>query len=111
MEKVSPTNDYTDYPKIYNFDSIEEYDKFISNKLNRELKRNFGWAFIIMSVLTLVASYSFVFLSTINKWEVSDVVTTTIIIEAPLQMIGILVIIANNLFPKRGKIKKSIEED
>jgi hypothetical protein len=77
------------------------FDVLISNEINRRLKIQFGVAFLVLTVLFIAASYSIVILDGIHQWKISQVAITALIIETPIQFIGLLYIIARNLFPQR----------
>lgn len=78
----------------------EVLDSLIANELDRKLKVNFGWAFLILTCLFTIASYSIVILDAFYLWGISEVAITALIIETPIQFIGLLYIIARNLFPQ-----------
>lgn len=77
------------------------FDVLISNEINRRLKVRFGVAFLVLTVLFTASSYSIVILDGIYGWNISPVAITALIIETPIQFIGLLYIIARNLFPQR----------
>ena len=79
------------------------FDVLISNELNRKLKVQFGKIFLFLTFLFTAASYSIVILDGIYKWNISQVAITALIIETPIQFIGLLYIIARNLFPQRNE--------
>lgn len=81
------------------------FDVLISNEMNRRLKVRFGVAFLVLTLLFTAASYSIVILDGIHEWKISSVAITALIIETPIQFIGLLYIIARNLFPQRKEGK------
>ena len=65
-------------------------------------------AFLALTFLFTMGSYSIVVLDGIFKWNISQVAITALIIETPIQFVGLLYIIARNLFPQRsGEDSKS----
>jgi hypothetical protein len=76
------------------------FDLMLTTELDRKLKARFGVAFYVATVIFTAASFLIVVLNVIFKWSVSDVAITGLIIETPLQFIGLLYIIARNLFPQ-----------
>lgn len=81
------------------------FDTLLANELDRKLKVNFGMAFLVLTCLFTIASYAIVILNSIYSWGISEIAITALIIETPIQFIGLLYIIARNLFPqtKGGK--------
>lgn len=75
------------------------FDVLLSNEINRRLKVQFGVAFLILTVLFTAVSYAIVILDGIYFWGISEVAITALIIETPIQFVGLLYIIARNLFP------------
>lgn len=84
----------------------EIFDRLLANELDRKLKVNFGMAFLVLTCLFTITSYAIVILDSVYKWGISEVAITALIIETPIQFIGLLYIIARNLFPQSGAIKK-----
>ena len=78
------------------------FDVLLSNEMNRRLKVRFGITFLTLTFFFTFASYSIVVLDGINNWGISDIAITTLIIETPIQFVGLLYIIARNLFPEEG---------
>ena len=76
------------------------FDAMLSNELDRELKKQFGVAFFVATVAFTGLSYGIVVGNGYYKWGISDWAITALIIETPLQFIGLLYIIARNLFPQ-----------
>jgi hypothetical protein len=78
---------------------LKIFDSLITSEINRRLKIRFGITFLIFTFLVTVASYLIVILDAVYKWGISQVAITALIIEIPIQFIGLLYIIAKNLFP------------
>jgi hypothetical protein len=81
------------------------FDTLLTNELDRKLKVNFGVAFLILTCLFTIASYAIVILDSIYSWGISEIAITALIIETPIQFIGLLYIIARNLFPQSMSVK------
>lgn len=79
------------------------FDALLSNEIDRRLKIRFGIAFLLLTFLFTAASYSIVIFDGIYDWKISEVAITALIIETPIQFIGLLYIIARNLFPQSEK--------
>ncbi len=82
------------------------FDVLLTNDTNRDLKKKFGVAFIMFTFIFTAASYAIVILNSILKWGIPDVAIIALIIETPLQFIGLLYIIARNLFPHKDELSK-----
>jgi hypothetical protein len=78
------------------------FDFMLSNELDRTLKKQFGTAFMAATVLFTLLSYGVIVFNSIERWGISDIAINTLIIETPIQFIGLLYIIARNLFPQTG---------
>lgn len=78
------------------------FDVLLSNETNRRLKVRFGIAFLVLTLLFTATSYAIVVLDGIYDWGISDIAITALIIETPIQFVGLLYIIARNLFPNSG---------
>jgi hypothetical protein len=78
------------------------FDVLLSNEINRRLKVKFGMAFLILTLFFTSVSYAIVILDGIYKWGISDIAITALVIETPIQFVGLLYIIARNLFPNCG---------
>ncbi|MCE9684625.1 hypothetical protein LZP73_00105 [Shewanella sp. AS16] len=78
------------------------FDVLLSNEINRRLKVRFGVAFLILTLLFTAASYAIVILDGVYNWGISEIAITALVIETPIQFIGLLYIIARNLFPSAG---------
>jgi hypothetical protein len=76
------------------------FDLLLSTELDRNLKKNFGVAFFVATIFFTLLSFGMIAANSILKWGISDVAITGLIIETPLQFIGLLYIIARNLFPQ-----------
>jgi hypothetical protein len=76
------------------------FDLMLSNELDRNLKRQFGVAFFIATIFFTLVSFAIIILNSTLKWGISDLAITSLIVETPIQFIGLLYIIARNLFPQ-----------
>ena len=76
------------------------FDILVQNEVDRRLKVRFGVVFLVLTFLFTTSSYAIVILDGILKWNISNVAITALIIETPIQFIGLLYIIARNLFPQ-----------
>jgi hypothetical protein len=76
------------------------FDAMLSNEIDRRLKIRFGVAFLSLTVLFTTASYAIIIMNAVYKWAISDVAITSLIIETPIQFVGLLYVIARNLFPE-----------
>jgi hypothetical protein len=79
------------------------FDVLLSNELDRKLKVGFGASFLFLTCLFTAASYGIVVFDAIYEWGISEIAITALIIETPIQFIGLLYVIARNLFP-HGRI-------
>lgn len=79
------------------------FDILLTNEMDRRMKIHFGIVFLFLTILFTASSYAIVILDAVYKWNVSDVAITALIIETPIQFIGLLYIIARNLFPSGEK--------
>jgi hypothetical protein len=77
------------------------FDLMLSSELDRNLKKQFGIAFFIATIVFTTASYGVIVFNAVYHWGISDVAVTALIVETPIQFIGLLYIIARNLFPQR----------
>lgn len=77
------------------------YEKHLNNELNRRLKKQYGAWFFVLTFVFSTVSYSVVIFESIYDWGIPDAALVALIIEIPIQFVGILLIIANNLFPKK----------
>ena len=75
------------------------FDRLVSNEINRRMKVQFGITFLVFTFLFTAASYAIVVCDGVFKWGISPVAITSLIIETPIQFVGLLYIIARNLFP------------
>ncbi|CAK8719401.1 hypothetical protein KKHLCK_08575 [Candidatus Electrothrix laxa] len=78
------------------------FDVLIQNEVDRRLKVRFGITFLVLTFLFTTASYAIVICNGIFKWNISETAIAALIIETPIQFIGLLYIIARNLFPQSG---------
>jgi hypothetical protein len=76
------------------------FDRLLSSELDRKLKRQFGVAFLVATVGFTLLSYAVIILNSTQSWGISQIAITALIIETPIQFIGLLYIIARNLFPQ-----------
>jgi hypothetical protein len=76
------------------------FDLLLSTELDRNLKKRFGIAFFVATIFFTLLSFWIIVANSMWKWGISDVAITGLIIETPLQFIGLLYIIARNLFPQ-----------
>jgi hypothetical protein len=81
------------------------FDVLLSNEINRKLKINFGVTFIALTFIFTSASYTIIACNSIYKWNISQASITALVIQTPIQLIGILYIIARNLFPSKESKK------
>ena len=77
------------------------FDSLLSSNADRKLKARFGIAFLVLTIIFTITSYAIVILNSICKWGISEVAITSLVIETPIQFIGLLYIIARNLFPQK----------
>jgi len=78
---------------------IERFAAFLSADQDRQLKRKFANRFLVATALFTILSYAVVILDRVFKLEISQTAITSLIIEIPIQFVGLLYIIARNLFP------------
>jgi hypothetical protein len=79
------------------------FDALLSNEIDRRLKTRFGIAFVALTAVFTAASYAIIILNGMLQWGISEIAITGLIIETPIQFIGLLYIIARNLFPDGGR--------
>src|SRR6266498_6047985 len=84
------------------------FDSLLANEIDRRLKIRFGVVFVALVVLFTTASYAIVVLNGPMGLKISDIAITGLIIETPIQFVGLLYIIARNLFPDMGGTKASL---
>jgi len=77
------------------------FDLMLSSEQDRILKKQFGVAFLAATIIFTMASYAVIILNSVHKWGISDIAITSLIVETPIQFIGLLYIIARNLFPQQ----------
>lgn len=73
----------------------------MNNEINRRLKKQYGALFFLFTFLFTVASYLIVVLNSVLSWNIPASAITALVIETPIQFVGILYIIARNLFPEK----------
>ena len=82
------------------------FDLMLSSELDRNLKKQFGVAFLVATVFFTLLSYGVIVFNAIDKWGITDIAITALIVETPIQFIGLLYIIARNLFPQASALSK-----
>ncbi|MDB5142726.1 MAG: hypothetical protein JWQ66_1439 [Mucilaginibacter sp.] len=75
-------------------------DAALLNETNRKLKESYAMVFTSLAFLFTSASYLIVIYDAKHCWGINPTAIQALIIETPIQFIGILYIIARNLFPK-----------
>lgn len=75
------------------------FDTLLSNEIDRRLKTRFGITFVVLTFIFTVGSYAIVVLNGPMKLDIPTTAITGLIIETPIQFVGLLYIIARNLFP------------
>jgi len=75
------------------------FDILVTNETNLRLKKNFGIAFIVITCLFTLISYGIIVCASIWEWKIPSAALTALVVQAPLQMVGILYIMAKSLFP------------
>jgi hypothetical protein len=75
------------------------FDILASSEVNGRLKRSFGIAFIVITCLFTFVSYAIIIFASIYEWKIPAAAFTALVIQAPLQMIGILYVMAKHLYP------------
>jgi hypothetical protein len=79
------------------------FDLMLSTELDRNLKKQFGVAFFAATIAFTLLAYSIIILNSVLNWEIPQYAVTGLIIETPIQFIGLLYIIARNLFPQNNQ--------
>jgi hypothetical protein len=75
------------------------FDALVSRELDRRMKLRFGYCFLALTALFTAVSYTILLLQAAFGWHVPEAAIIAIAIETPVQFIGLLYIIARNLFP------------
>lgn len=75
------------------------FDILASSEINGQLKRNFGIAFIVITCVFTLISYGIIIFASIYDWKIPTAAFTALVIQAPLQMIGILYVMVRHLYP------------
>lgn len=75
------------------------FDVLLANEIDRRLKTQYGVAFVVLTCVFTAASYALIALNARWGLGISDLAMTGLIIETPIQFVGLLYIIARNLFP------------
>ena len=78
------------------------FDAMLSSELDRRLKRKFGIAFLILAIAFAITGYAIVIANSLIDLGISDSAITALIIQIPVQLVGLLYIIARNLFPRNA---------
>jgi hypothetical protein len=76
------------------------FNTLLNGELDRRLKKRFGYWFLVATLAFTIVSYGIIIANSIWTWGIPQVSITALIIETPLQFIGLLYIIARNLFPQ-----------
>ncbi|MBU3130558.1 hypothetical protein [Clostridium tagluense] len=84
---------------------IGVYERHLNNEINRRMKTRYGAIFLLLTFLFTVLSYLIIILNSKLKWGIDSVAITALVIEVPIQFVGILYIIARNLFPERKEVE------
>ena len=87
----------------------ETLNQHRDSEFNRNMKSSFGIAFLLITIGFTSLSYYIVVFNVTNNWKIPDAAITALVIEAPIQFIGLLYIIAKNLFPTPQKASKNAE--
>lgn len=82
--------------------SLDAFDKYLESEIDRKMKQKYGAIFLVFTFIFTSASFSIIILNSMLGWNISDIAITGLIIQIPVQFVGILLIIANNLFPKKN---------
>lgn len=77
----------------------DAFDVLISKEIDRRLKVQFGITFLIFTFIFTAMSYGIVIADGLLGLGISEIAVTALVIETPIQFIGLLYIIARNLFP------------
>jgi len=76
------------------------FDSLLSNEMDRRLKRRFGWVFIALTCTFTLLAYTIVVANSVWEWNIPSYAVTALVIETPIQLIGLLYVVARNLFPQ-----------
>jgi len=82
------------------------FDTVLTIEIDMALKKRYAMVFCWMAALFSLLSYAVVILDAVLSWGISDLAITALIIETPIQFVGLLYIIARNLFPSSGNTEK-----
>ena len=80
----------------------QAFIELLSRDTDRHLKARFGVTFLVFTFLITAASYAIVICDGVFRWNIAPVAITALIIETPIQFVGLLYIIARNLFPTQN---------
>jgi hypothetical protein len=86
----------------------QPFDRMLSSELDRKLKLEFGVAFLVVTIAFTLLSYAVIILNSTQNLGISQIAITALIIETPIQFIGLLYIIARNLFPQASSHRDAI---
>lgn len=76
------------------------FDVMLSNELDRRLKQQFGFIFLGLTSIFTAAAYAIVVINGVYNIGISSAAITALVVETPIQFIGLLYVIARNLFPQ-----------
>jgi hypothetical protein len=83
------------------------FEQHLNNEINRTLKKQYGSRFFFITFFFTVLSFSIVILNSILHWNIPDGAIIGLIIEIPIQFVGIMYIVAKHLFPNVEKSEKT----
>jgi hypothetical protein len=86
------------------------FDALLSNEIDRKLKTRFGVVFVALTIIFTATSYLIIVVNAPLKLGISDVAMTGLIIETPIQFVGLLYIIARNLFPSTPRASDVVRQ-
>ncbi len=76
------------------------FENHLNNEINRKMKKQYGMMFFTLTTIFSLFSYAIIIINAILKWNIPEFAITALIIEIPIQFVGILLIVAKNLFPE-----------
>ncbi len=91
------------------------FDSLLSGELDRKLKNRLAFIFLTLTSIFTLLSYLVIIFNGMFSWGISDIAITALIVETPIQFIGLLYIVARNLFPQnnnadsRNQIKRDFK--
>jgi len=77
------------------------YEVMLNNHHQRDLRSKYGLLFFVYSCVATAVSYVVVILNASLGWGLSDLVLSSLVIQTPIQILGLLFIIARSLFPRQ----------